>query len=57
MLCFFLGIMYLLGQTAHTLGNIWLSHWSDENEENPDEAINQVGANQYIEVMLYLHLE
>ena len=28
--------MYLLGQTAHTIGNLWLSHWSDENAENPD---------------------
>ena len=35
--------MYLLGQTAHTLGNIWLSHWSDENAEHPEIALNQVG--------------
>ena len=36
------GIMYLIGQAAHTLGNIWLSHWSDENSENPEVALNKV---------------
>ena len=34
--------MYLLGQTAHTIGNLWLSHWSDENTENPEVALNKV---------------
>ena len=34
--------MYLLGQTAHTIGNLWLSHWSDENAENPEVALNKV---------------
>ena len=36
------GIMYLIGQAAHTLGNIWLSHWSDENSENSEVALNKV---------------
>ena len=45
--------MYLLGQTAHTLGNIWLSHWSDENEENPiDFAISNGSSNNDETVVL-----
>ena len=42
--------MYLLGQTAHTIGNLWLSHWSDENAENPEVALNQV-----IKTNLYIY--
>ena len=39
--------MYLLGQTAHTIGNLWLSHWSDENAENPEAALNKVTATPF----------
>ena len=41
------GVMYLLGQTAHTIGNLWLSHWSDENAENPEAALNEVSATPF----------
>ena len=46
--------MYLLGQGAHTIGNLWLSHWSDESAEDPEAALIKVMGIYYLLIKAFV---